>query len=80
MEEDILDPLAVTNNYLKKLADDNDKKYSGLLLSFSLPKSCYATMLIREITRFSTSVSKQVNWLNEFKNTQKWFLKTYFIN
>lgn len=40
-------------------ASQPDSAYLGLRLAFTLPTSCYATMLIRELTKQPTSVAHQ---------------------
>jgi tRNA pseudouridine13 synthase len=38
-------------------ASGSGGRYLGLRLAFTLPTACYATMLIRELTKQSTSVA-----------------------
>lgn len=44
-----------------------DGTFSALLLSFNLPKSCYATMVVREVTGSDTSLESQLQLNREYK-------------
>lgn len=39
---------------------EDEGKYKALRIRFNLPKSSYATMLIRELTKHSTSYASQM--------------------
>ena len=55
--DDVLSPFY--NTEPNKSVSEEEGKFKGLNIRFSLMKCQYATMLIRELTKMSTSFSQQ---------------------
>lgn len=51
----------------KEPESEPDGKYQAIRVKFNLPKSSYATMCVRELTKNSTSFAHQVK-LNQLAN------------
>jgi len=56
-DDDVITPFYNEQENIK--VDKNDAKFKGINIRFSLFKSQYATMLIRELTKRTTSFAEQ---------------------